>query len=158
MLYVFYLALLSIARAEEWSQLKILQPVSSDAWMQGAHVWVNWEISAMGSKGPEKIDIDLYQGRNDADGTLVENISFGVPIEVLGAEWSVPEYLPPGKDYFVRISSEHSKDFRVNGAKFAVAYNSTKSQGSDASLSAAPSQVTLLLIILGVTLFVSTLL
>ena len=142
----------------ETNKIQILKPVATDAWSQGASVWVMWDLKSVGDEGPDKIDLDLYVG--PGEGALLENISFGVPVGELAAEWTVKRDLPPGNDYFVKVTSPEVKGFKAVSDRFMIARNSTKGQGNGAMSVKRPAGdagltvlVTLLVILLGVNCY-----
>ena len=136
----------------ELSKIQILKPLATDSWSQGASVWVMWDLKSVGDDGPDRIDLDLCAG--PGDGVMLENISFGVPIGELAAEWTVKQNLPPGNDYFVKVSSPGTRGFKFVSERFTIARNNTKGQGNSATGSYQGSSqlnalVTLLVILLG---------
>jgi hypothetical protein len=144
---------LGFVRAEG-SKIEILKPKAGDIWKKGSSVWVMWKEGEDG--GPDKIDLDLYFG--PGDGAIMENISFGVPMDTGSAEWTVKKDLPPGGDYFVKITSPTVKGFKVVSERFTIGRNSTKGQGNAAVSNTEGSVqltmlVTLLVILLGVNCY-----
>lgn len=144
----------SVVVIGETNKVQLLKPVATDVWSQGASVWVMWDLKSVGDEGPDKIDLDLYVG--PGEGALMENISFGVPIGELAAEWVVKRNLPPGNDFFVKVTSPDVKGFKAVSDRFTITKNNTKGQGNSAGSlkSSGNSQltlfVTLLVVLLGV--------
>ncbi len=115
------LGLLSLLGLAETMELKLISPVDGNKWYTGQTVTVTWEAKDMGKL--TQIDLDLVQGTPD---NLLDNISFGVPVDLHSAEWVVDKGLADGDDYMVRITSAEDPKLRILGPKFAIVKNITR--------------------------------
>lgn len=131
MIKILVLLLLGIVRAIE---LKLIAPIEGNKWFTGQTVTVSWEAKNMGNL--TQIDLDLVQGTPD---NLLNNISFGVPVDLHSSEWIVDKGLADGDDYMVRITSAQDPKFRILGPRFSIARNKTK--GASANHAPKPQKV-----------------
>lgn len=119
-------------------EIKLISPISGNVWHTGQTVNVQWDSLGMAGSGIQQIDLDLVHGDPD---NVVENISFGVPVEGHTAEWIVPKRLAAGSDYMVRVTSADDGGFRVVGPKFSVVRNGTKGAGAKNPAAGRPKPV-----------------
>lgn len=119
-------------------EVKLISPIAGNYWHTGQTVTVQWDTRQVNTSLIHQIDLDLVQGNPD---NVVENISFGVPVDGHYAEWVVPKRLPAGSDYMVRVTSAEDAGFRMVGPKFSVGRNGTKGNGSKNPAAGRPKPV-----------------
>ena len=123
-------------------ELKLTAPVAGNTWATGQKVTVHWEVGDLKTSDGHaltQLDLDLVR---DGPDDVVDNISFGVPVELKSADWVVNKKLPEG-EYMVRITSVEDPKFRYVGPKFLVTRKGTKAASNPAAAVAEPMVVSL---------------
>ena len=112
-------ALVSLANCLDFY---ITSPYDKIEWSQNEQVKITWDFLEGGSE-VSSISLDLMNGPSE-NGNIITSIASGLPASTEGFEYSVPNDVYSGTDYFIRLTGNgdvpvvrYSGRFKVNGTQ-----------------------------------------
>ena len=124
--------LLCLCRCGDF-KFKITAPKhEGTVWKTKQVVHVEWDWEGDLPEDLTRIDIDLMMG--PGEGQLMENISFGVPVQERSARWIVAGRLHTSGDYFIKITAPELKSkWAVKSDRFAISGKRAIVQGQNSA-------------------------